>query len=203
MEAPAPLVFAAVFVMSGGANAPIPLFFAGIWALHYGNRALYFPLAMKPRPSSRMALVVVVSGMGVCAVHGWLYATWIAAAPHLTLGWLADPRLWIGLGLYFSGFVLNVHSDSLLRGLRGSRPDDGAYVIPQGGGFRWVSSPHYLGEILAWSGLALATWCPGGLFVLTVTLANLVPRALATHRWYLKRFEDYPSERKALIPWVL
>ncbi len=35
------------------------------------------------------------------------------------------------------------------------------------------------------------------------TAANLVPRAIAHHRWYRQRFPDYPPERKALIPGLL
>jgi hypothetical protein len=35
-----------------------------------------------------------------------------------------------------------------------------------------------------------------------ITLANLVPRAIATHRWYRATFEDYPPERRALVPFV-
>jgi hypothetical protein len=34
-------------------------------------------------------------------------------------------------------------------------------------------------------------------------LANLLPRALAHHRWYKQRFPEYPSERKAIFPFLL
>jgi hypothetical protein len=30
-----------------------------------------------------------------------------------------------------------------------------------------------------------------------------VPRAVAHHRWYREKFPDYPSERKAIFPYVL
>lgn len=40
-------------------------------------------------------------------------------------------------------------------------------------------------------------------FVFVWTAVNLVPRALAHHRWYREHFEDYPRQRKALIPFVL
>ena len=33
-------------------------------------------------------------------------------------------------------------------------------------------------------------------------IANLVPRARSTHHWYLENFEDYPKNRKKLIPGV-
>jgi 3-oxo-5-alpha-steroid 4-dehydrogenase 1 len=53
-----------------------------------------------------------------------------------------------------------------------------------------------------WAGFALFTWGLPGVFILAVSIANLAPRALANHRWYLERFADYPRERRALIPWV-
>ena len=76
------------------------------------------------------------------------------------------------------------------------------YRIPRGGLFRYVSSPSYLYELLAWSGFALATYTLGAVFVLGMSLANLVPRAAATHRWYREKFDDYPAQRRALIPFV-
>jgi 3-oxo-5-alpha-steroid 4-dehydrogenase 1 len=54
-----------------------------------------------------------------------------------------------------------------------------------------------------WTGFAIFTWGLPGLFILLITAANLVPRALSTHRWYHARFDDYPKARKALIPYLL
>ena len=34
------------------------------------------------------------------------------------------------------------------------------------------------------------------------TIANLLPRARSHHRWYRERFAEYPSERRAMIPFV-
>jgi 3-oxo-5-alpha-steroid 4-dehydrogenase 1 len=41
-----------------------------------------------------------------------------------------------------------------------------------------------------------------GVYILAITLANLIPRAVATHAWYQETFADYPQERKILIPFV-
>jgi hypothetical protein len=35
------------------------------------------------------------------------------------------------------------------------------------------------------------------------TFANLVPRAIDHHRWYKRRFDDYPPDRKAVFPYFL
>jgi len=34
------------------------------------------------------------------------------------------------------------------------------------------------------------------------TFANLAPRAVAHHRWYGKTFVDYPTTRRALLPYL-
>jgi steroid 5-alpha reductase family enzyme len=103
--------------------------------------------------------------------------------------------------MFFSGYIINIHSDSILRGLRAK--NETGYKIPGTGLFKFVSSPNYFGEILEWTGWAVATWSlPGAAFALW-TIANLAPRAFANHRWYLDHFPDYPSQRKALIPFIL
>jgi 3-oxo-5-alpha-steroid 4-dehydrogenase 1 len=66
-----------------------------------------------------------------------------------------------------------------------------------------VSSPNYLGEIIEWTGWAIATWSLAGFSFALYTFANLAPRAFANHRWYRETFDDYPPDRKALIPGVL
>jgi 3-oxo-5-alpha-steroid 4-dehydrogenase 1 len=33
-------------------------------------------------------------------------------------------------------------------------------------------------------------------------MANLIPRAISTHRWYHEKFPDYPADRRVLIPGV-
>ena len=62
--------------------------------------------------------------------------------------------------------------------------------------------PNYLGEIVVWSGWALATWSLPGLAFAVWTIANLAPRARSHHTWYQETFPDYPAERKALVPWM-
>lgn len=118
--------------------------------------------------------------------------------------WLTDPRFLIGVVVYLAGFSLLVRSEWIVRNLR-DKNDPGAteYRIPFGGGFRFVSSPAYLGELVAWAGFALLTWSLAGVVIFLITAGNLVPRALATHRWYREKFADYPRERKALVPYLI
>ena len=96
--------------------------------------------------------------------------------------------------------MMNLNSDAILRNLR--KPGETGYKIPRGGFFRFVSAPNYLGELIEWSGWALATWSLPGLAFLLWTAANLVPRAISNHKWYVSTFPDYPRERKAILPFI-
>ncbi|GAA4898200.1 methyltransferase [Ferrimonas pelagia] len=208
MELPAPLVFAIVYLQGDNRGELVPMLLCGLWMFHYANRGFINPLLMRVFPGSKASfnISVVVFGWIATGLHGYFSAAFISQlSPQFTDAWLSDPRFIIGLGVYAIGFTLNVHSDAVVRNLRPKVPQPNAprYTIPHGGGFRFVSSPSYLGEMLSWLGFAILTWSLAGVFILLVTMANLVPRALATHGWYKKKFEDYPSDRKALIPYVL
>ena len=59
---------------------------------------------------------------------------------------------WLGLFLFLLGMTINIHSDSILRGLRS--PGETGYRIPHGGFFSLISAPNYFGETLEWAGFA-------------------------------------------------
>jgi len=203
MELPAPVAYLWFHLHGDRAYEPVRLMFLALWCVHYLNRGWLFPLRMRVRPGAGMSLAVVAIGMGVTTLHGYLNGAWIGGlGANLDAAWLRDPRFVVGIALYVGGFALNVLSDARLRALR-ERVVPGDYAIPRGGGFRWVSCPNYLGELIAWAGFAIATGSPGGLFVFAISAANLVPRAIETHRWYRDRFPDYPAERRAIVPFVL
>jgi hypothetical protein len=82
----------------------------------------------------------------------------------------------------------------------GSRQE---YVLPTGWLFNYISCPHYFGEIIEWGGWAIITWSLPGFAFFLFTFANLFPRAMSSHQWYKKKFSDYPSGRKAVIPFVI
>jgi 3-oxo-5-alpha-steroid 4-dehydrogenase 1 len=208
MELPGLIVFPVVFFMGSNADQAVPLFFLAIWMMHYTNRALITPLLMRVQPGSQasFSLGVVIAGWITLFLHGYFNAAYLTElGTQYTYDWFTDPRFRIGFAIYIVGFVLNIHSDHILRNLRSPNPspEEPRYKIPYGGGFRFVSCPQYLGEILSFTGFAIMAWNLGAVFVLAMTAGNLIPRAIYTHRWFHKNFDDYPAERKAIIPGIL
>ncbi len=202
MELPALLLFA--YFYAGGQNSEqaAALVLLGLWVLHYGHRSLIYPFSL-PAGSPPMPWLIVLLGAGYNSVNAYLQGSYIGhLAPHLNATWLQNWHFYAGLALFAFGYGLNKHSDFLLRRLAASC-QPGQMKLPQGGGFRWVDQPNYLGEILTWLGFALASYSLAGLSFAVFTFANLAPRALRKHRWYQKEFANYPHGRKALLPYLL
>ena len=210
MELPATLSFLYFFLFHGERRAElVPIIFLVIWLIHYGNRGFAFPMLMRVPigQTSSFSITVVVMGWIVTTLHGYLNAAFISThGEHFTREWLSDPRFLVGLAIYYTGYVLNIHSDRIVRRLRTKEEvatGEKVYRIPRGGLFEYISNQSYFTELVAWSGFALCTWSLGGVFILAISAANLIPRAFATHKWYLEKLEDYPKDRKVLIPFVL
>ncbi len=201
MESPPLVMFVYFFAAGPNAAGQPQLVLAALWLSHYVHRSLIYPLQLRVRRSQSMPVALVAMGFVFNLANTFINATWISRYGSYPLDWLGDPRFIAGLGVFVTGFVINRYSDAVLRGLR--RPGEGGYKIPNGGMYRWVSCPNYLGEIISWLGWALATWSLAGLAFAAFTAANLIPRALANHRWYRETFPEYPAERRALIPLLL
>lgn len=200
MELPATALFACVYATGEAAAEAVPLILLAMWQGHYLNRTFVYPF--RTRTSGKMMpMVVVLSGFVFNVLNAYVNARFISHFGAYDIAWLGDPRFIAGTAFFLCGLILNIHSDNILLGLR--RRGGPGYSVPHGGPFRHVSCPNYLGEILEWGGWALATWSPAGLAFFVYAAANLGPRALSNHRWYRERFDDYPPDRKALIPGVL
>ena len=198
MEAGAPLVFAACFILGKNTNTATVLVFLALWEAHYIHRAFIYPFSLHDN-TRQMPVAIVGFGLLFNLVNGYLNGRYIFTfSAHYTSEWLADPRFATGLVLFIAGFIINRQADGALRQLRGGCEPD--YGIPYGGLYRWISCPNYLGEIIIWAGWAVTTWSLPGLAFAIWTAANLAPRARSHHRWYHEHFPDYPPGRKALVP---
>jgi len=199
MELPAVVAFGVIFWMGEHRAALVPLLLFGLWMLHYVHRTFVFPFRL--RSQRAMPLLVVGFGFGFNSLNAYINGRWISHLGHYGDAWLSEPRLWIGIVVFATGYVINKRADRMLLALR--KPGESGYVIPRGWLYELISCPNYLGEILEWVGWAIATWSLPGLAFALYTAANVGPRAIANHRWYLDRFDDYPRDRKALVPFLL
>lgn len=118
----------------------------------------------------------------------------------LKLGWFQ----WVGVAIFVLGWIHQCRCHAILGSLRDHSEQVDEYVIPHGDWFEIVSSPHYLAEIVIYAGLVIASggtdltvWLLFGFVV-----ANLVFAAKETHKWYLRKFDNYPSNRYAIIPFI-
>ena len=149
-----------------------------------------------------MPLIIVVFAIFFNLVNGSMNGYFFGSiAGEYGSEWLYDLRFIGGSILFISGVCINIRSDNILLSIR--KKSSNGYAIPEGGFFRLVSCPNFFGEILEWTGFALMTWSPAALAFAIWTVVNLIPRALDHHKWYCERFDDYPPERKAVIPYIL
>ena len=201
MESPASLGVALLFVLTERRRSAASWVFFSLWQMHYVHRAFIYPLGIRSK-GKHMPLSIVAMGLTFNLVNAYLNGRYLfTLSSEYPLDWLWDPRFLTGLALFFCGYTINRRADAVLRQLRG--PGESGYRIPRGGLYRWVSCPNYLGEIIEWVGWALATWSLPGMAFAVWTAANLVPRAWFHHRWYQQHFDDYPENRRAIIPGLL
>lgn len=198
MEAPAPLVLAVCFVVGVHSDTLTAWVFLLAWEAHYVHRAFIYPLGLR---TTGRQMPMVIAGMGFMfnVINGYLNGRYLFTfSGGYPASWLKDPRFVVGMALFLMGYVINRQADRTLRHLR--PPGESGHAIPHGGMYRWISCPNYFGEILEWFGWAIATWSLAGLAFFAWTAANLAPRAQSHHLWYREEFEDYPTERRALLP---
>lgn len=200
MESPAPVAFAVIFALGPDRARVAPLVMLALWQLHYVYRSFIFPFRLEIA-GKRMTLFVAGIGFLFNGVNAYLNARWISAFADYRIAHLWSPAFAGGLLLFFAGYAINHHADGVLIRLR--REGERGYAIPEGGLYRFVSCPNYLGELIEWLGWAVLTWSLAGAAFFLFTAANLVPRALSHHRFYRERFAEYPRERRAILPFIL
>jgi 3-oxo-5-alpha-steroid 4-dehydrogenase 1 len=200
MESAAVLVFGGIVLFYAEFNLASLILFI-LWQIHYCHRAFIYPWTLKS--GKQMPWLIMFMGLVFNTTNGYLNGWSIASqADKYVDQWVSTPQFMIGVFVFMFGMMLNKVSDRQLAQLSRSRSGKGGYQIPHGFAYRWVSCPNYLGEIIQWVGWAIATWSLAGVVFAIWTMANLVPRAMAHHRWYKDTFKAYPAKRRALIPFV-
>jgi 3-oxo-5-alpha-steroid 4-dehydrogenase 1 len=200
-----------------------------LYLCHYFYRAFIFPFRIrggKPTPAG-----IMMMAFAFCLFNGWLQSRWLAAHADFTadINMIFSSRVVTGILLWAIGLAINLDADATLRSLRG--PGETGYKIPRGGAFALVSGANFFGEIIEWTGFAIAAsaaaplpagfasgipWLaaiartpilssllnPPTAFAI-FTLCNIGPRGAQHHANYKKMFgETYPSNRCAVIPFI-
>ncbi|XP_061337551.1 steroid 5-alpha-reductase DET2 [Gastrolobium bilobum] len=123
-------------------------------------------------------------------------------AQNLTEG-LPEPPIdlmYPGIVLFVVGICGNFYHHYLLSKLRGKGEKE--YKIPKGGMFDLVICPHYLFEIIGFYGVSFISQTFYAFSFTIGTTFYLLGRSYATRRWYLSKFDDFPNDVKAIIPFV-
>jgi 3-oxo-5-alpha-steroid 4-dehydrogenase 1 len=173
-----------------------------LWILHYVNRTLIFPLRIKPTEKKMPVFIVanaILFNVMNAGLNGYFLAE-LSTKEEYSENWITSTSFIVGFSLFITGMLINWKSDSILINLR--KKGDTGYYIPKGFLFEFISSPNLFGEIVEWSGFAIMAWNLPALTFLVWTFANLVPRSKNHHDWLLKKFENYPKDRKKVFPFI-
>lgn len=205
MEAPAFVMMLVVWAASDSTSRmqPAALALFALFELHYAQRSFVFPFLMKGK--SRMPIAIMLMGVVFNTINALLIGayTFNGVNPlyaELGAGYLLRWNFLLGIGIFFVGMGINWHSDHVIRHLR--KPGDTKHYLPAKGMYRYVTSGNYFGELVEWTGFAIAAAHPAGWIFVIWTAANLVPRAHAIHKRYREEFGEAVGSRKRIIPFV-
>ncbi|KAI1909514.1 3-oxo-5a-steroid 4- dehydrogenase [Ophidiomyces ophidiicola] len=140
------------------------------------------------------------------SAHYWILggvnlAYWVFSPTSPTARAHANPfLLYPGLALFVFGQLANLNAHLTLRNLR--KEGDTARKIPSGFGFRLVTCPNYLFEVIAWLGVYLVSslsWSV--LLFIIVGSATMMRWASQKEKRYRREFGDnYKRKRYVMLP---
>ncbi len=199
MEFPALIVMVFFLIKNFSLSVPAFTIMIGLFCVHYFNRTFIFPFRLHTK-GKKMPVLIMASGIFFNLCNTFLLGYYFTHFANYENSWLTDARFIAGIILFFTGVWINWKADTILIHLR--KPEETDYKIPKGWLFNFVSCPNMLGELIEWAGFSILCWNLPALGFFIWSSANLIPRALAHHKWYKNKFEHYPAERKAILPFV-
>ena len=197
MEFPALVVMPVLSIIGPNELNPFSILLITIWFIHYLNRVIIFPLRIKTK-GKKMPLSIALSAFFFNIFNGFFNGYYIGFIMESES--IYNYNVLIGVLIFVLGMSINISSDNSLISLRTKGE---GYKIPYGNFFNFVSCPNYMGEIIEWIGFSIIAFSLPALSFTLWTFFNLVPRALNHHDWYLENFDNYPKNRKAVIPFIL
>ena len=200
MESPCVLIMLIYAFIVKDDLESLHIIFLSLWLLHYVHRSFIYPFVID-MTNPKMPISIAVSAFFFNIVNVNLQAFGIYYLTDYSQDWMYSYIFFFGFFIFLIGMYINIKSDYLIVALR--RDKGPGYHLPSKFMHKYISSPNYFGEIIEWLGWAILTWSISGAVFALWTIANLFPRALAHHKWYKEKFDDYPSNRKAIIPGII
>ncbi|KAI0203175.1 3-oxo-5-alpha-steroid 4-dehydrogenase-domain-containing protein [Astrocystis sublimbata] len=115
---------------------------------------------------------------------------------------LSSPLNVLGLALYVVGELCNANVHWYLSSLR--KPGETARKIPTGLGFKLVTCPNYMFEIIAWAGIILVARAPSLVVFIFIGSYFMYTWAWGKEKAYRKQFGDkYKKKRSVILPYLL
>lgn len=180
-------------------SSPLNITFYVIFLVHYLSRGIITPLAAR-YSEKKVSVWVPVQILLLNTYFHYINAEFIGSVDYCE-DYFYDPRFIVGMVIFILGFIINRISDTQVIFLRKSRQDK-SYLVPKGFLYNLISCPNYFGEGLEWFGWTVMTWSLAGLVWWLYTESIFIPRARHNHKWYHNQFLNYPSHRRALIPFI-
>ncbi len=200
MEFPALIVMTYVLIRNFSTHSVAIEIMIAAYCLHYFNRSFVFPFRIHTK-GKKMPVLIMSSGIFFNLCNTFLLGYYFTNFATNDNSWLTDIRFITGMAVFILGAWINWKADNILIHLR--KPGETGYKIPSGWLFNLVSCPNLFGELIEWAGFAILCWNLPALTFFIWTAANLIPRAISHHKWYLEHFEEYPGKRKAVLPYLL
>ena len=200
MESPCVLIMLIyTFIVKDNLES-LHIIFLSLWLLHYVHRSFIYPFVID-MTNPKMPIGIAMSAFFFNIVNVNLQAFGIYYLTDYSQDWMYSYIFFFGLFIFLIGMYINIKSDYHIIALR--RDKGPGYHLPSKFMHKYISSPNYFGEIIEWLVWSILTWSISGAVFALWTIANLFPRALAHHKWYKEKFDDYPSNRKAIIPGII
>ena len=174
--------------------------FLFIWLSHYVHRTFVYPFVIN-LTNPHMPVSIAISAFCFNLVNVSIQAFGIFYFTEYSENWLSTNTFIFGLMVFAIGMYINIRSDYSIMMLKKKKGP--GYHIPKNFLYKYISAPNYFGEIIEWIGWAILTWSISGVVFVLWVIANLFPRAIANHNWYKEKFDDYPKNRKAIIPGII
>ena len=171
-----------------------------LWLIHYIHRSFIYPFVID-MTNPKMPISIAASAFFFNIVNVNVQAFGIFYFTEYAQNWMNSPIFYFGITIFLIGMFINIRSDYLIISLRKDKGP--GYHMPDKFMHRYISAPNYFGEIIEWIGWAILTWSISGVVFLIWVIANLFPRAISHHKWYQNKFENYPKNRKAIIPGII